>query len=333
VRKIPIKEGLSALQRIERLELTTNFPIGPVNSYLVFGEKLTLIDAGLKIKQGWDDLNNGLHRLGVELSDLEQIVLTHHHNDHTGLVDWILEKNPSIKILSHKDTERILKDKHYLEWSSEFFYNLYIEFGLTKELATMWSNRKGHHDYFQTATVDEVLKEGDFVPGLPSFQVIETQGHSQDHISLYSAEEQLLICGDHIIKGVHGGMFLDAPFQGHERAKPLIQYLTNLEKCRKLPAKLTFSGHGPIIEDLNAAIDGHISNIENRVNRVINTLKKANGVATGFEIIQDMYRGRYENALITFVFEIVSVLDLLQERNIIVAEKQNGVFKYRLVNS
>lgn len=333
MRKIPIKEGMSTLQRIEKLELTTNFPIGPVNSYVVFGEKLTLIDAGLKNKQGWDDLNHGLHRIGIELTDLEQIVLTHHHNDHTGLVDWILEKNPGIKIFAHKDTEMMLKDESYLEWSSEFFYNLFLESGLTKDMAIQSAFRKGHRDYFQIATVDKVLKEGDTVPGLPSFQVIETLGHSQDHISFYCADEQQFICGDHIIKGVHGGMFLDAPKPGSERAKPLMQYLSNLEKCRKLPANYTFSGHGPIISNLNEAIDGHISNIEKRVSRVINTLKKVNGAATGFEIIQDMYRGRYEKAVITFLFEIISVLDLLEERNIIITEKQNGVFKYRLVNN
>ena len=322
---------MSTLHRIERLELTTNFPIGPVYSYIVFGKKITLIDAGLKNKQGWAELNNGLHRSGISLSDVEQIVLTHHHNDHTGLVDWILEKNPSIKILAHKDTELILKDESYLEWSSEFFYKLFLEFGLSHDLAAKWAFRKGHRDYFQTAKVDGVLQEGDSVPGLPSFQVIETLGHSQDHISLYSGDTQQLICGDNIIKGVHGGMFLDAPKQGKERAKPLIQYLNNLEKCRTLPAKLTYSGHGPLIYDLNEAIDGHIENIEKRAGRVINTLKNAEGTATGFEIIQEMYRGRYEKALITFVFEIVSVLDLLEERNLVVGEKQNGVYRYRLV--
>jgi len=55
-------------------------------------------------------------------------------------------------------------------------------------------------------------------------------------------------------------------------------------------------------------------------------------VATGFEIIREMYKGRYERAVITFVFEILSVLDLLQERNIVIADKKNGVYQYRLVD-
>lgn len=322
------------MQKIEKIELTTGFPIGTVNSFVVFGEKLTLIDAGLKNKQGWDDLNNGLQRLGLTLKDIEQIVLTHHHNDHTGLVDWILEKNPSIKIFAHKDTQMILQDKSYLEWSSEFFEKLYLESGLTKEMANQWAFLKGHkRDYFQEAKVDGILKEGDTVPGLPSFKVIETLGHSQDHLSFYSADEELFICGDHIITGIHVGMFLDAPKPGEKRAKPLIQYLTNLEKCRNLSAKLTFSGHGPIIENLEEAIDFHIKNINNRINRVIHSIEKANRMVSAFEIIQDMYRDRYEKAVITFLFEIISVLDLLEERNIVISEKKNGVYKYRLLNN
>lgn len=332
--KTSIKEGLSTVQKIEKIELTTGFPIGTVNAFVVFDEKRTLIDAGLKNKQGWDDLNNGLHRIGLKITDIEQIVLTHHHNDHTGLVDWLLEKNPSIKIFAHQDTQMMLQDESYIEWCSEFFENLFIEAGLTKELVDKWAFGKGYQrDYFQEAKVDGILKEGDTVPGLPSFQVIETLGHSQDHLSFYSADEKLFICGDHIIKGIHVGMFLDAPKPGEKRAKPLIQYLTNLEKCRKLSAKLTFSGHGPIIENFEEAIDFHLNNINKRIDRVIHSMKKANRRVTVFEIIQDMYRDRYEKAVIAYLFEVLSILDLLEERKMVTSEKANGVNRYRLLNS
>lgn len=320
------------MQKIEKIELSTNFPIGPVNVYVLFGEKLTLIDTGLNREQAWKELNNGLLQLGLNLKDIEQIVLTHHHNDHTAMIDWILEENPSIQVFAHQDTEMILKDEDYLEWSSQFFEKLFLEFGLTKEMAYKWAYRKGDRDRYDYLNINRTLSDGDCVPGLPNWQVIETLGHSQDHISLYNEKEQLFICGDNIIQGIHAGIFLDAPKRGKERAKPLLQYLDNLEKCRKLNVQLTLSGHGPNIENLNEAIDSQLGNIENRAQRVIRTLEKANGVASGFEIIQEMYRGRYENAVITFVFEIVAVLDLLQKRNVVASEKVNGVYQYRLVN-
>jgi glyoxylase-like metal-dependent hydrolase (beta-lactamase superfamily II) len=322
---------LRNVQKIEKLALSTNYPIGPVNVYLVFGEKLTLIDTGLKLDRAWNELNEGLHHLGLKLGDIDQVVLTHHHNDHAGLLEWILEEHPSISVLAHKNTQIYLQDQDYLDWSGEFFEKLFYEFGLPNEMANNWAFRKRNRPPLHDLKLETVLQDGDIVPGLPDWKVIETLGHSQDHISLYHPNNQLFISGDHIIKGTHAGIFLDAPLHGDDRAKPLLQYLNNLAKCKDIPIRITHSGHGPAIEHLTEAIEAQIENIEHRAQKVINTLKKSGGSSTGFEIIQDMYRGRYEKAVITFVFEIISTLDLLQERNVVIGEKMNGVYKYYLV--
>jgi len=318
------------MQKIEKLVLSTNFPIGPVNAYLLFGEKLTLIDTGLNRDYVWKELNDSLYNLGLTLKDIEQIVLTHHHNDHTGLLHRILEKHPTISVHAHKDSQVFLNDKDYLIWSTIFFEKLFYEFGLPKELIAKWASRTRSQHLLHNLTINQALQEGDMVPGLPGWQVIETLGHSQDHISLYNPDEQIFICGDHIIKGAYGGLFFDAPLLGNKRAKPLLQYVEDLEKCRNISAKITYSGHGPDIDHLNTAIDAHILNIEKRTQRVISTLEKVNGVATGYEIIQDMYRGRLQTAIVSFIFEIIGVLDLLEEQNIVQSEKVNGISRYYL---
>lgn len=315
------------VQRIEKIELSTYFPIGSVNVYLVFGEKLTLIDAGIKTEQAWKELLDSLNFLGLTLQDIEQIVLTHHHNDHMGLLEWILEKNP-VSVYAHKDTETYLADEAYMNWSGEFFDQLFVEFGLTEEVAKKWAYRKRDRDLLAGLKIEKGLQEGDGIPGLPGWKVIETKGHSQDHISLYHAKEQILICGDHVIDDIHVGIFLDAPLPGEQRAKPLIQYMENLKKCLKLPIKITYSGHGPDIYDLNAFIQAQFERTENRVKRVKKVLEKGN--ATGLDIVKEMYPERYKKGLITFVFEIISVLDLLIERNEIFAKK-DGVYVYSLI--
>ncbi len=316
------------VQRIEKIELSTNFPIGPVNVYLVFGEKLTLIDAGIQTEQAWNELIAGLRLLGLTVQDIEQIVLTHHHNDHMGLLQWILEKNP-VPVYAHKDTETYLADEAYMKWSGEFFDRLFVEFGLTEEVAEKWAYRKRDRDVLAGLKIEKGLQEGDGIPGLPGWEVIETKGHSQDHISLYHAGEQIFICGDHVIDDIHVGIFLDAPLPGEQRAKPLIQYIANLKKCLKLPIKITYSGHGPDIYDISRFIHAQFERTEHRVQRVKNVLEKGN--ATGLDIVKKMYPERYKKGLITFVFEIISVLDLLMERNEIFAEKQNGVYVYSLI--
>lgn len=316
------------VQRIEKIELPTNFPIGPVNVYLVFGEKLTLIDAGIKTEQAWNELLDSLKSLGLTLQEIEQIVLTHHHNDHMGLLEWILEKNP-VPVYAHKDTETYLADQAYMKWSGAFFEKLFYEFGLSKDVAKEWAYRKRDRDLLAGLKIEKGLQEGDSVPGLPGWEVIETQGHSQDHISLYHAKEQILICGDHIIDDIHVGIFLDAPHPGEQRAKPLLQYVENLKKCLKLPIKITYSGHGPDIYDLSRFIYTQFERTENRARRVKNVLAK--GEATGLDIVKEMYPDRYKKGLITFVFEITSVLDLLIDRDEIFVKKKDGVYVYSLI--
>lgn len=44
-----------------------------------------------------------LNRYGVSIDQIEAIVLTHHHEDHTGMVSSLLEKAPAIRLLFHKE--------------------------------------------------------------------------------------------------------------------------------------------------------------------------------------------------------------------------------------
>ncbi|MFC7747221.1 MBL fold metallo-hydrolase [Lentibacillus kimchii] len=316
------------MQKIEKITLSTNFPIGPVNVYLLYGKKITLIDAGVKTKQAWKELNEGLHKMGLTIFEIEQIVITHHHDDHIGLLEWILEII-SVPVYAHKNTQTYLQDEDYMYWSHIFFKNLLYEFGLSNKAAREWSFLKSKRELLTNLRVTKELKEGDVIPNLPEWRIIETQGHSQDHISLYCAKDRILICGDHVIDDIHVGLFLDAPFPGEKRAKPLLQYINNLKKCLSFPVEITYSGHGTDIYDLESIVNAQLRRTEKRATRLKNTLSK--GEKTGLDIIKDMYPDRYENLIVTFVLEITSLLDLLIERNEVIAKKRNGIYLYRLI--
>lgn len=314
---------------IEMIELPTEWSIGPVNLFLIKGEKLTLVDAGRRLRRAWDTFNATLNQRGFSIMDIEQVVLTHHHTDHTGLLDWLLEKNP-IPVYAHRNCLPYLKqDKEYFKSTSEFFENFFQQHGVPTELIEELIKLSGEEQELRTEVDITTIEEGSIIPGLSEWKVIETIGHAQSHLSLYRPRDQVLLCGDHLIKHMPSGIFLEAPiFPETIRAQPLIQYINSLKKCLSFPVSLALSGHGEPIEDVQNQIHETLNKIERRTHKVKNMLH--DGKKNAFQIIQCLYPIKYKRELWLFLSDIVSLLDLLTVRNEVQLEEVSGVTYYSI---
>src|SRR5829696_2776606 len=67
--------------------------IGSVNAWLLRGEPLTLVDTGPRDDEALSALEAGLGRAGVGVEDIELVLVTHHHVDHTGLAATIARRS------------------------------------------------------------------------------------------------------------------------------------------------------------------------------------------------------------------------------------------------
>src|SRR3954454_423829 len=67
--------------------------IRSVSTWLLRGDPLTLVDTGPHADDALVALEAGLRRAGARLEDVELVLLTHHHLDHTGLAATIAARS------------------------------------------------------------------------------------------------------------------------------------------------------------------------------------------------------------------------------------------------
>ncbi|WP_157911781.1 MBL fold metallo-hydrolase [Alteribacter populi] len=309
------------------LTLPTPFLVGPVNVYLVEGEVLTLVDAGPKTKEAKEVLENELHELGYSLEDIEMVVLTHHHPDHIGLI----EEFPQAKVIAHEKTKPWLE--HDLEFQikkSAFFKELYSSHGVPNDIVALIEKSNDYYlGYASYAQIDEIVKEGDTIIGLPGWSVIETPGHAQSQISLYRESDGVLLSGDHLIAHISSNAIIEAPYKNDtDRPRTLIQYRDSLKKCSEMNLSRVFSGHGgPVNEPIQLIEERLLKQVEKAeaIKRLLGKEK-----LTSFELCIRLYPQMYSKQPGLTLSETLGHLDLLEESEEVSVSLEEGIYYYQV---
>jgi glyoxylase-like metal-dependent hydrolase (beta-lactamase superfamily II) len=161
-----------------------------VNWYLVEDAgKLTVVDAG--VPGYWNQLEPALHGLGVAFDDVEALLLTHAHSDHTGVAGKLHERG--IPVYLHKEDQELMRTGKE-PWKRE-----------ANPLPQLW--RPGVWSLFfhfvrngalRPPKIDDALAiaDGDVldVPGQP--RVIHTPGHTPGHCAFWFEGVKALFTGD-----------------------------------------------------------------------------------------------------------------------------------------
>lgn len=172
-----------------------------------------------------------LRLLGIPLSSIRWLLLTHHHSDHCGLLHYLISANPDIRIImSHACAD-------YLETGSHFHpaTEIYVNIALQKVFSLYDKMGGDLSDTF----IPYLKREGDFIlcdesAALPdqigiSGSILHTPGHTEDSISLITDADAFV--GDAARNMLN---FLGSPY------KPIILY--NLNTCHDSWRKLLSTG-------------------------------------------------------------------------------------------
>ncbi|HLO10697.1 MAG TPA: MBL fold metallo-hydrolase [Pseudoneobacillus sp.] len=310
---------------IAKLTLPTPFAVGDVNAYLIKTDRLTLVDCGVKTDEAWLVFQRQLHNLGLTPNDIDQIVLTHHHPDHVGLLDYFPE---SIEVLGHPLNERwINRTDSFLKEHDEFYHKLFIEFGIPESYFPFINQLKKTLRYSCNRSLTAAIREGSVIPGLDEWHIIETPGHAQSHIVLFREKDGVLIGGDHVLAHISPNPLLEPPINGEsERPKPLIQYNQSLKKLLNYPIQMVYTGHGEEVYEFLELVE---KRLKKQYDRAMTVKEFISGQSlTVFEICQRLFPTVYEKELSLTLSETVGQLDYLVSLGVIEKIEENKNTRY-----
>lgn len=321
-----MKTGLKKRSKeIYQITIPTPFLVGPINTYLIFGDALTLVDTGPLTDEALNQMKRQLAELNLSLSDIELLVLTHHHPDHTGLVRKFL---PNAKVVGHPKLKPWLeRDEQFLLKTSAYFRHFYRKNGVPEK----WIEEMGREsrylmNFTGEASLDSELIENDRIDGLPDWSVMETPGHAQSHISLVRESDGTMIAGDHLIAHISSNAIIEAPYWNEkERPKTLIQYREALEKC--MNAKLIYSGHGEAIENPQELIQKRLQGMSEKAQ--VFKRKMSDDPFQVFELSKRLYPKIYEKQTALTFSETMGHLDILEEQGEIKSYKDGESIFYQ----
>jgi glyoxylase-like metal-dependent hydrolase (beta-lactamase superfamily II) len=223
-----------------------NNELGFTNVYLLRGEDgYLMIDTGWNGDDSFNSLCSQLDELHVGFGDIKQIIVTHHHRDHYGLVRRIKERCSAAVSLHQDDMPMIVNEANGIENAHQaleevqhwLHTNGVPEQDLPPANALLERLRTGFnfpHPDIQLHG-DETISTGNF-----NLKVLHTPGHAPGHVCLFEESKGILFAGDHVLPIITPNISL------HPRtpeANPLGDFIKSLNKVAELDAGLVLPAH------------------------------------------------------------------------------------------
>jgi glyoxylase-like metal-dependent hydrolase (beta-lactamase superfamily II) len=212
---------------------------GVANFYLIQdGGKLVLVDAGTP--KDWTMFAQAVHALGSRAEDLDAVLLTHAHSDHTGFAErartetgarvWVHAEDEEMARTGKAAAPNEGKFTSYL-LKGEFYRTFFV-------LARGGASKIVPIKEVSTFSDGEILD----VPGRP--RVVHVPGHTDGSAALHFENQSALLTGDVLcthnpLTGRTGPQILPAGLNRDSE-----QALSSLDNLAGIKADVLLAGHG-----------------------------------------------------------------------------------------
>jgi glyoxylase-like metal-dependent hydrolase (beta-lactamase superfamily II) len=314
---------------IHRIAVPTPFAVGRVNCWLVEDSPLTLLDVGPNSARSLDELERGLAALGHAVEDLELIVLSHQHLDHTGLAGLLVERSGAEVAALGALSSWLGDHPRAVEEDDVFATEIMREHGIPDDVrlalrgvSASFRGWGGSVDVTMPLAEGSELRFGDRV-----LHVHHRPGHSPSDIVLHDRERGVLLAADHLIRHISSNPLISRPLgSGPEAERPhaLEIYIDSLRATRAMPdVSLVLTGHGdPVIEPV-ALIDERFRGYDRRKAKILGLVRER--PRNAHEIAGEIWGDVAVTQAYLTLSEVIGHMDLLVTDGAVSADRSTGI--------
>ena len=210
------------------------------NVYLILDGEASLVDVGFDaeksradLKKGFDIINSDFKE-NIRLEDIANVIITHGHGDHFGMLAY--ERLKGKRVYIHPLDSSAIRDypSEYYKWK-QITEETVREAGchINPNVGEIWTPEK-----FPIQARDyNLIEVSDGEKIVNGYEVCHTPGHSPGHICLKAGP--VLFLGDHILSFTTPHQSPKSAWQGGG----LETYLASLKKVSDLGVELGLPGH------------------------------------------------------------------------------------------
>lgn len=212
-----------------------------------------LVD-GMLIDTGAEKLQQDLVGFFADHS-FDQVVLTHHHEDHTGNAAWIQQHCPVPLFIHPLGLELTKVDGDYPNYRR-----------------VTWGNRAA----FNAQSISNRIRSRTL-----DWQVIHTPGHAADHVALFHKESGRLFTGD---------LFVTPKTRVMMKSESVHLLVASLRTLLALPFQSVFCSHSGYLHNGRALLEQKLHFLESLQQQILQLYKEGN---TPVQIDRQLFKKTY----------------------------------------
>lgn len=316
---------------VRRIEFDVDWPPGHVACYLIDRDEPVLVDAGVPgefdgaLGDPAETLADDLGAAGLDVADVEHLVVTHPHVDHVGQVPRIVDQADPTVYAPAGVRERFGRDPVDLARRVRANAAAAGIAGdqLEEAVAVAAESLRRDASLLPPGDVDVWLEPGPVSLGPLRADAVHVPGHQADHLC-YRAdldEGPALLAGDVAIEPFRTVVLHDGLDDGYRDA--FDAFYAGLDRLSRVDVDRVFPGHGPPHERFDEVVRRDRDSLDRRLATVEDHL--ADGRRTGLDVALALAGDRAVRYLLPETMSALAHLERTGRATVTVAD---GVHHY-----